>query len=131
MWNIVILQLLLLCLLVKANVEKLVFLGPQRGFEVEEISSTGRLDRLSRLSPLHPSAKHQFLARFPSTPASWSVSETWILVEGLKAGQRYEVRVCWSATVCNAFKCLPPIHCLSISLPTSLPYTEAGSIEPG
>lgn len=98
---IIILQLLLFCLLVRANVEKLVFLGPQRGPEVEELPDTAWLTGLSLLSPLSTSARLQLLARFPSTPASWSLSETWIVLEGLKVGQRYELRVCWSATVCN------------------------------
>lgn len=96
MRNITILQLLLLCLLVRANVEKLIFLGPQRGPEVEELASLGYLDRLPRLSTSVTSVRHQALARFPPTTAS---SETWILLEGLKRGQRYEVRVCWSASV--------------------------------
>lgn len=37
----------------------------------------------------------------PDASAGGKGTESWFLLEGLVPGQRYEVRVCWVATVCS------------------------------
>ena len=92
-----LLRLLLLSISVSANVEKIIFRGPKTSSL--EAFSDPLLLHLDTLSPSHLSLRRQLLARFPSTPASWTLSESWVFLDGLQALQRYETRVCWSATV--------------------------------
>jgi hypothetical protein len=88
---------LLLCTLpARANVEKVVFRGPLTS--TSQNYEPGAL-HLARLTPSAPHIRHQFLSITSPKPDSWELSETWIALAGLQPGQRYEVRVCWSATV--------------------------------
>jgi hypothetical protein len=59
------------------------------------------LDDLSLipLSPLHLSARTRLNASFPTDDAPRG-SEHWLLLDGLSPAARYEVRICWLATVC-------------------------------
>ena len=93
-----IIHLLLFCVLAKANVEKVTFVVPELGTDIQWASDEPRLN-IDTLSSSHQSLRTRLLARWPHTPASWTLSETWILLEDLREGGRYEVRVCWSATV--------------------------------
>lgn len=81
------------------NVEKTIFLAPPSVSiplgrpNLEDLY----LDVLSTpLSLL--SLRRQLPASFP-TPANPGGNETWLLLEGLEEGRRYEVRICWMATV--------------------------------
>jgi hypothetical protein len=105
---------LLLCfffsgVVVLGNVEKAIFLGPERTF----IPTTPPTLEDLRLDVLTPGPhrhnwwlRAQLSAQFPSPDAPKGAS-TWLLLDNLVQGQRYEVRVCWPATVS------PP--CLSLS----------------
>ena len=86
-----ILTLLLLIISASANVEKIVFMhnNPQA---VEPKPLPHNAKHLEVLSPSNPSLRRDIHATFAS-------SEAWLLLEGLQQGSRYEVRVCWSATV--------------------------------
>jgi hypothetical protein len=91
---------------VQANVEKVVFLGPKRGLELWLSDELGLLNSLPRLSPSNAFARHHFWVGLPSTPSSLpshasplTFSETWMVLGDLEEGQRYELRLCWSATV--------------------------------
>ncbi|MCJ1402332.1 hypothetical protein MMC11_005552 [Xylographa trunciseda] len=102
MRTVSLLRLLLLGINVSANVEKVIFLGP-RTPTLEQVFVPPLL-HLDTLSPSESSLRRQLLARFPSTPASRTLSESWILVDGLQASQRYEIRVCWIATQPTLFE---------------------------
>ncbi|MCJ1432131.1 hypothetical protein MMC27_001487 [Xylographa pallens] len=82
---VALLQLLLLGIIVSANVEKVIFLGP-RTPSLKQLSASPLL-HLETLSPSQLSLRRQLLARFPATPASWTLSESWILVDGLRASR--------------------------------------------
>lgn len=93
---------LFFCLLiafVKANVEKIIFKGPERITIPLEHPNLDDL-RLERITPLHWSLRTQLSAIFPSNEAKRG-EQSWFLLDSLKHGQRYEVRVCWLATVCQ------------------------------
>ncbi|KAF1810981.1 hypothetical protein P152DRAFT_73105 [Eremomyces bilateralis CBS 781.70] len=84
--------LTLFVLLVQANVEKVVFIA-QPSIPILDIHPT--LDDLDVLS-LHP----HHLQEPASLPVSFSAPDnsSWYLLENLRIGQRFEVRVCWPAT---------------------------------
>lgn len=84
-----------------ANVEKTIFLAPPPS----PLSSSTNINPdlsdlgLDLLSPENPILRTKLNASFPSTAQPYG-TESWFLLEGLNPGQRYEVRVCWLATVC-------------------------------
>ncbi|KAF2800496.1 hypothetical protein K505DRAFT_228662 [Melanomma pulvis-pyrius CBS 109.77] len=85
---------------VKANVEKVVFLGPSAVALAAVANAPPSLDalRLDSLSPaLGAVLATQLPVRFPSPPAPRGL-ESWYLLRGLEDRRRYEVRICWPAT---------------------------------
>jgi hypothetical protein len=89
---------------VVSNTEKAIFVAPQSSqappghpsledFKLETLS----LQQLSLRTYIQP--------EFP-TSSSPRGQESWFLLDGLNDGQRYEVRICWAATVGLA---LPPM----------------------
>ena len=85
---------------VLANVEKIVFI-PQRSEAAE--FPTGIPPPLFRLSPSTPRLRATLNTSFPdatgaAAPAAQG-SATWVALDALTVGQRYEVRICWAATV--------------------------------
>ena len=80
-----------------ANVEKVVFRGPKAIPIPPEHPNLDDL-HLATLSPHRPYLRTQLQAAFPSGGADKG-EVSWFLLENLRAGQRYEVRVCWAATV--------------------------------
>lgn len=98
MWVLAVFVTLSLRILsVLANVEKTIFLGP----EAIHIPQTHpNLDHL-HLDILNPSSwgiRRRVVATFPNS-TNPKGSETWVLLDGLEHDQRYEVRICWAATV--------------------------------
>lgn len=85
-----------------ANVEKTIFLAPTPTPLSSSSNITPDLSDLGLdlLSPENTILRTKFNASFPST-AKPDGTESWFLLEGLNPGQRYEVRVCWLATVCT------------------------------
>lgn len=81
---------------VMANVEKTIFVTPGAASPPPDASIDNLL--LTRLSEQHPSVRTSLNASFP-TPESPKGSETWMLLENLPPHNRYEVRICWLATV--------------------------------
>lgn len=83
--------------LVGANTEKVIFTAPS-------ITTLG--DARPNLLDLHLETltPHKFTLRtslpvdFPSDQQTKGV-QSWYLLQGLNQGQRYELRVCWPATV--------------------------------
>lgn len=93
----VLLSLALAASSVIANTEKVIFLGPEaRPVPVD--SPTLDDLQLPELSPHRWALRTHLDAAFPTEVAALG-SSSWVLLNGLKEGQRYEVRVCWAATV--------------------------------
>jgi len=90
--------LLALCATIaQANVEKTIFLA---GTATVPSVEPGLDDLgLERLSPDRPALRTRLNASFPSNDVPEG-SDSWFFLENLIPGQRYEVRVCWLATVC-------------------------------
>lgn len=81
------------------NVEKVIFLGPEP-VDIHNPQLQPNIDslRLEVLSPLNTTIRRQVAATFPS-PTLPKGTETWFLLDRLRLQQRYEVRICWAATV--------------------------------
>ena len=86
----------LLCSLISANVEKVIFVAPP----AEPFPADASIDNLllATLTECEPSIRTHLNASFPAEDAPKG-NETWMLLEGLTPGRRYEVRICWLATV--------------------------------
>lgn len=95
----IVLQLLLCVLFVSANVEKVIFLGPGGVAECSNHLDVYTLQH-DVLTPLKPAIRRELTATFPSYTNSWRGSDSWIVLDELESQRRYEVRICWSATVC-------------------------------
>lgn len=82
-----------------ANVEKTIFLGPET-INVPQQNPTFDNLHLDVLSPAADLAIRTHLqAEFPNSTSGSRGKATWLLLDDLTPGQRYEVRVCWAATV--------------------------------
>jgi hypothetical protein len=91
-------------LLVNANVEKTIFLGPSTVTlpDVRPGLDDLHLHSLSSLDSILPT---QLAVQFPSKAEPHGL-ESWYLLSNLEEGRRYEVRICWPATVSAAFAVL-------------------------
>lgn len=87
----------LLSRLCQANVEKTIFLAPAPIPIPSQNPAPDDLG-LERLSPQAGVLRTYLNASFP-TEESPLGTVSWFFLEDLNPGQRYEVRVCWSATV--------------------------------
>ena len=92
--------LLLQLLTVSANVEKIIFLGPVQTNKSDARSNVDGLP-YDVLTPSKSVVRKELKVTFPSADNLWKGSEFWVLLDGLRQGERYEVRICWSATVCK------------------------------
>jgi hypothetical protein len=97
------LTLLSLVSLVLANVEKTIFLAPPI-LHLPQSTSPNIVDL--HLSHIHPRATslRTFLPRVFASSSRPYGTENWVLLRDLKAGARYEVRICWVATTPTAFE---------------------------
>lgn len=84
-------------LLALANAEKAIFLGPAPVNLPQQSPSLADL-HLDVLTPDDSLLRTHLAAVFP-TDEQPRGAETWLLLDSLTEGQRYEVRVCWLATV--------------------------------
>ncbi|KAI9742436.1 MAG: hypothetical protein M1818_003970 [Claussenomyces sp. TS43310] len=96
------LLLLLLVCLSAANVEKVIFLGPA-ALQISSQSPSLANLKLLALSPEHSSLRTELSAGFPSEETV-DGPVSWMLLEGLAQGQRYEVRICYAATQPTSFR---------------------------
>ena len=106
---------LILLPLAVANVEKTIFVGPAEttlpndgpglsNLCLESLAPPREGSEITKLRTLLP-------VQFPTTeranevPKGFRGLQSWYILKDLKAGQRYEVRICWSATVscCTMF----------------------------
>ena len=92
----------LLCIVLQAgtvvaNVEKTIFLGPS-AVTLPDVRPSLEDLQLHALSSEDPILPTQLSVIFPSTSQPHG-RESWYLLSGLEEGARYEVRICWPATV--------------------------------
>lgn len=84
--------------IVLGNTEKVIFLAPA-SFQVPNAHPTIEDLHLEALTPQRLSLRTHLQAQFPTDSAKHGLA-TWLVLDQLQEGQRYEVRVCWAATVC-------------------------------
>lgn len=82
---------------IAANVEKTIFLGPS-AIQIPRQHPTIADLQLQTLTPDASKIRANVTASF-SSPENPDGTISWYLLEGLTTGQRYEVRICWAATV--------------------------------
>ncbi|ORY64163.1 uncharacterized protein BCR38DRAFT_343491 [Pseudomassariella vexata] len=87
---------------VLANTEKAIFLGAQT---INMPTTHPNLDDLhiDTLTPENWTIRTHLEAQFPTESAQYGKA-TWLVLDRLTAGQRYEVRVCWAATQPTEFR---------------------------
>lgn len=88
----------LLSILVQANVEKTIFLTPPFIHVPREHPNLDDL-QLDVLTPARWRWQGHIAASFPNESATFRGTETWLLLHELEEQRRYEVRICWAATV--------------------------------
>lgn len=81
-----------------ANTEKAIFLAPEAIHFPETTPSLDNL-RLHTITHTRSSIRTSISVEFPAGEDDINGAESWYLLRTLKEGQRYEVRVCWAATV--------------------------------
>ncbi|KAK4455685.1 hypothetical protein QBC34DRAFT_390642 [Podospora aff. communis PSN243] len=97
-----LLKLLCLSQLATANVEKTIFLGPE-AVPVPLAHPTLEDLHIDTLTPQENwSLRTRISAKFPSQ-SSPQGDATWLLLDNLQPGRRYEVRICWAATQPTSF----------------------------
>jgi hypothetical protein len=80
-----------------ANVEKAIFLGPEPS--TVSLDDVGSHLGLPQLVPSEHCSNCRAIRTRLSTSFSGRGAEHWVQVNGLEEGKRYEVRICWPATV--------------------------------
>lgn len=92
---------------VQANTEKTIFVAPS-SISIPNVHP-GLDDLCLDVLSLNKSSLHvQLPVAFPTKEAPRGI-QSWYLLDQLQPGQRYELRVCWVATV-------SPIFCIYIEL---------------
>lgn len=82
---------------VSANAEKVVFLAPEIIHSLDQRPTLDELN-LAVLTPSNWTIRTHLIASFPTSERVLG-TEAWFLLDGLSPHRRYEVRLCWSATV--------------------------------
>lgn len=90
--------LFLLLIQVAANTEKTVFLGPKPARLPTTAYHFLSDLRLDTLTSTNGTLRTRLAAMFP-TDSNPLGAATWFILDNLTPDQRYEVRVCWAATV--------------------------------
>lgn len=107
----IMLQLLLLLFInlqcVLGNTEKVIFLAPESLHVPVEHPTVEDL-QLDALSPQHWSLRTEIRAEFPTNTSKYG-QPSWYLLQNLQKGQRYEVRICWAATVNSYYASAPMV----------------------
>ena len=82
---------------VNANVEKTIFLGPS-AVTLPDVRPSLEDLHLYSLSNFEPILPTRVSVQFPTDTKPHGL-EYWYLLGSLEEGRRYEVRICWPATV--------------------------------
>ena len=88
-----------------ANVEKTIFIAPS-ALTIPLDHPTFENLHLQTLSPENSTIRTQLHREFPSDNSPRG-PESWFILSDLTEGQRYEVRICWPATVPNPTSARP------------------------
>ncbi|PGH23140.1 hypothetical protein AJ80_02771 [Polytolypa hystricis UAMH7299] len=80
-----------------ANVEKTIFIAPPASAAIPSPQLNFDDIQLETLSPADPSMRTHIPASFANEGYPRG-TESWVYLDGLRPGQRYEVRICWLAT---------------------------------
>lgn len=80
-----------------ANVEKEIFTAP-KSVAFENVRPNLIDLHLETLSPKKLAIRTSLPVSFPARKHPFG-THSWYLLHGLRPGQRYEVRICWAATV--------------------------------
>jgi len=109
--SLISLLVLLLASSVQANTEKTIFVAPA-SITIPNVHPG--LDDLciDDISPAQSVLRTRLPAAFP-TKASPQGNQSWYILDQLRAGQRYEVRVCWVATVSTPLPWGTAFDCMS------------------
>lgn len=83
------------------NTEKVIFIAPPE-IQIPTAHPTLEDLHLHALTPQLTTHRTHLEAAFPNATAQKGVA-TWLVLDKLQAGQRYEVRVCWAAIQPTAF----------------------------
>jgi hypothetical protein len=121
----------LLFLSAAANVEKVIFAAPPAESLPDDASIHNLL--LPSLSEARSSIRTHVNASFPTTDAPRG-DTTWLLLQELRPGRRYEVRVCWLATVSFMYGSTSMrrlIETATNGLLAIYPYHQIGLRQPG
>lgn len=84
-----------------ANVEKEIFLGPKASNGVHSLKNL--YNGLPHLVASEHCRNCRAIRTVLNTSFHEGGEEHWIVIDGLKEGSRYEVRICWAATQPTAF----------------------------
>jgi hypothetical protein len=95
MWSFLLFALQVCSVL--ANTEKTIFLGPS-SLQIPVEHPTLDDLQLEALSPQLWSLRTHIRAEFPTNSSKYGQA-SWYLLHRLEEGKRYEVRICWAATV--------------------------------
>ncbi|ETS78929.1 hypothetical protein PFICI_08782 [Pestalotiopsis fici W106-1] len=85
-----------------ANTEKAIFLGPKT-INLPPTHPNLQDLRIDTLTPAKWNIRTLLNAQFPTDGARFGKA-TWLVLDELTEGQRYEVRVCWAATQPTEFR---------------------------
>jgi hypothetical protein len=101
-----ILAAIIFASLVAANAEKVIFLGPA-AVPIPLTKPTLSDLNLQTLSPDVSSIRTNISRVFPNDAIEGHEKgeSTWLLLDNLSEGQRYEFRVCWPAVVSHSLFC--------------------------
>jgi len=80
-----------------ANTEKAIFIAPPSTIMTDAQPGLADLN-LHSLSPHDPSLSLPLSVAFPTEHQPRGL-DSWYLLQRLKEGQRYELRICWAAIV--------------------------------
>ncbi|KAI4592347.1 hypothetical protein KJ359_011287 [Pestalotiopsis sp. 9143b] len=105
MWKRVCLAAGLLVATALANTEKAIFLGPET-VNIPPTHPNLQDLHIDTLTPAQWAVRTHLDAQFPTDGARFGRA-TWLALDELTEGQRYEVRVCWAATTLMAE--VPPV----------------------
>jgi len=92
--------LLVLCFfasIISANTEKIVFVAPEAVSLSQSGPSLTELN-LDALTPSQSTLRTSLAVTFPHETSPLG-NQSWYILSGLDPGRRYEVRICWAATV--------------------------------
>lgn len=92
-----------------ANTEKVIFLAPEK-IELPKDGPSIESLQIKTLTPAANAFRTALPVVFPNSSYPKG-SQSWYVLHDLSPGTRYEVRVCWAATVRRVYA---KLHCVTI-----------------